>query len=141
MVYSSSQVNIYWLPIERVAAYRNEVYLRLECGLVYYTLWQPVIPSFRKERRNFFMSINEKYGELLSVTPSTKGLKLPTAKEIRESEWNIVWSRFGITVYENGFYTYTDGLRTTVFAVDRCLDRTDKEFIDILDVTVQMRNG
>lgn len=76
------------------------------------------------------MSINEKYGELLSVTPSTKGLKLPTAKEIRESEWNIVWSRFGITVYENGFYTYTDGLRTTVFAVDRCLDRTDKEFIE-----------
>lgn len=75
------------------------------------------------------MSINEKFVELLSITPSTIGLKLPTVKEVRESEWKIIWSKCGITVYENGFYTYTDGLRTTVFAVDRCLDRTDKEFL------------
>jgi len=79
------------------------------------------------------MSINvnqsEKLRDLLGILPSTYGSKLPTAKEIRESKPEIVWSKCGITVYKNGFYTYTDGLRTTVFAVDRCLDSSDKEFI------------
>lgn len=65
------------------------------------------------------------YEKLLKELPSTKGIKLPTAKQLSGTE--ILWNHNGITIYANGFYTYTDGVHTTVYGVDRCMKRT-KEF-------------
>jgi surface antigen len=62
---------------------------------------------------------------LRGLVERTKGKKLPTAKALRESNTEVVasaavCSESELTVYRNGFFTYSTADGTTVYAVDRC---------------------
>ena len=63
--------------------------------------------------------------ELRGLVKRTKGRKLPTAKALRESGAEVVaraeiGADAALTVYRNGFFTYSAAGGTTVYAVDRC---------------------
>lgn len=64
--------------------------------------------------------------ELKNLTRSTRGLKTPGPKALRESGVPIVainvTSETMLTVYENGFAIYRRDRRVTVLAVDDCGD-------------------
>ena len=67
------------------------------------------------------------YGQLKSLLPSTRGIKLPTEKALRSKEPLFIVTDDGaqVNVYEDGFLAYlkrddTGKLRATVYAVDRC---------------------
>lgn len=64
---------------------------------------------------------------LCKLVGSTTGMKLPTAKSLRESGVEIVASASvgeagQLTVYRNGFYIYRTESGSTVHAVDRCME-------------------
>lgn len=64
---------------------------------------------------------------LRELVGSTKGIKLPTAKALRESGVEVVANASvgadgRLTVYRNGFYIYQTNIGATVHAVDRCMD-------------------
>lgn len=66
---------------------------------------------------------------LREMVSATIGMKLPTAKALRESGSEIIASAAigedgEISVYRNGFYTYKTPTGTTVYAVDRCAEYT-----------------
>lgn len=69
----------------------------------------------------------KKFEELLNKVPSTGTKELPKANNLPDSNVLIEMERgdFKITVYENGLYVYTEGKRTTVYAVDRCANYVD----------------
>jgi len=64
------------------------------------------------------------FKDLRNLVGTTAGKALPTARALRESGIPIIvqaMARDGkLTVYENGFYTYSTPSGTTVYAVDRC---------------------
>ena len=64
---------------------------------------------------------------LRKLVGSTTGMKLPTAKSLRESGVEIVASASvgeagKLTVYRNGFFIYRTDSGSTVHAVDRCTE-------------------
>lgn len=63
-------------------------------------------------------------GELRRLVDRTAGKKIPTASALRESGIPVVaFAEVGdgaLTVYKNGFFTYSVAGHTTVYAVDRC---------------------
>jgi RNA polymerase sigma factor (sigma-70 family) len=63
-------------------------------------------------------------GELRRLVDTTAGKKIPTASALRESGVPVVaLAEVGngvLTVYKNGFFTYSVAGHTTVYAVDRC---------------------
>lgn len=69
----------------------------------------------------------KKFEELLNKVPSTGTKELPKANNLPDLNVLIEMERgdFKITVYENGLYVYTEGKRTTVYAVDRCANYVD----------------
>lgn len=80
-------------------------------------------------------NINEKnistLGELLAALPSTKGVKTPTYKALREQE-PVLQKTFpdgGLWVYRNGFAAYKSGKHITVLRVARARSHT-YEFSD-----------
>lgn len=64
------------------------------------------------------------YMKLVEALPSTEKKKMPTAKALRENVEVFIKKRINdtamLTVYKNGYYTYSCDGRTTVYAVDRC---------------------
>ncbi len=63
------------------------------------------------------------YCELRKALKSTENLALPTAKSLFESGTVFLKKTFcnaTLTVFTNGFFTYTADSHTTVYAVDRC---------------------
>ncbi len=72
--------------------------------------------------------------ELMNMVADTTGGKLPTAKALRNSDSLILYDiDLGIsrlTVYENGYFTYTCGSRTTVQSVHKCKESIWYEYAD-----------
>lgn len=67
------------------------------------------------------------FDELMKMLPSTGSATLPKADHLPDSP--VLLNKdlgFGsITVYANGLYTYREGKRVSVFAVDRCANYVD----------------
>ena len=75
------------------------------------------------------MTINNKttFKELKKLVGSTKELaKLPTAKELRNSDEEIVFdgdvAGAHFIIYKNGLFIYSRSGHATVYAVDRCTE-------------------
>ena len=63
------------------------------------------------------------YGELREALPETGLRRVPGIKQLKAAAIPILRERTTsgvIEVYDNGFFTYKEGGRTTVYAVDRC---------------------
>ena len=75
------------------------------------------------------------FKDLRNLVGTTMGKALPTARALRESGIPVIvqaTARDGkLTVYENGFYTYSTPSGTTVYAVDR-YDSYDYDGGDLL---------
>lgn len=64
------------------------------------------------------------FGELLRLVPATKKEKLPSAKVLKErnkEEILVSDEVFGITVFKDGFFLYTQDGHSTVYGVDCCM--------------------
>ena len=60
------------------------------------------------------------FADLKKLVDTTLGKPLPTRKRLMESGVPIVAETDTLTVYQNGFYIYTDGEHSTVYRVDAC---------------------
>jgi len=62
------------------------------------------------------------------MLPSTKELKLPTCKQLKDEKPDVlIKADIGegiITVFQNGFFKYEESDHATVYAVDRCNELT-----------------
>jgi len=69
-------------------------------------------------------TINLTYGQLKNMVRSTEGKKIPTRKQLLESDEKVLFTEQVIgaefRVYENGFFIYTCDGHYTVYGVDRC---------------------
>lgn len=71
--------------------------------------------------------------ELLECVPDMTGVKLPTAKMLRENCEVFQIRENGLcqlVVYENGFFTYTDGNGITVQRVSQCRQSVEYKYAD-----------
>jgi hypothetical protein len=59
------------------------------------------------------------FEELCKLIPKVNGEKLPINKYLKENV-EILISDSSITVYKNGYFSYTDGIHTTVFTKNDC---------------------
>jgi RNA polymerase sigma factor (sigma-70 family) len=59
------------------------------------------------------------FEELCKLIPEVNGEKLPSSKYLRENV-EVLISDSSITVYKNGYFSYTDGIHTTVFTKNDC---------------------
>ena len=67
---------------------------------------------------------NFTYGQLKAMVGVTEGMKIPTRKQLIESDVKVLFHETvcgsEYTVYENGFYIYSCDGHSTVYGVDRC---------------------
>jgi hypothetical protein len=59
------------------------------------------------------------FEELCKLIPEVNSEKLPSNKYLRENV-EVLISDSSITVYKNGYFSYTDGIHTTVFTKNDC---------------------
>jgi RNA polymerase sigma factor (sigma-70 family) len=59
------------------------------------------------------------FEDLCKLIPEVNGEKLPSNKYLRENV-EVLISDSSITVYKNGYFSYTDGIHTTVFTKNDC---------------------
>jgi len=80
------------------------------------------------------ISYNTTLRELIAMLPDTSGEKLPTAKALRTGSSPVVFDSgedgYGIIVYANGFFVYSDGRRSTVQSVHKCCEDIVYEYAD-----------
>ena len=71
-----------------------------------------------------FDPLTSSFRQLKEAVARTAGMKLPSAKELRESGFGVLFTfehgDVEITVYLNGFFIYKCYGKETVSAVDRC---------------------
>ena len=63
------------------------------------------------------------YGEIIAMFPTTGDSRVPGIKQLQKKAKSLHRQETGsgfIEIYDNGFYTYTEDDRTTVYGVDRC---------------------
>jgi RNA polymerase sigma factor (sigma-70 family) len=59
------------------------------------------------------------FEDLCKLIPEVNSEKLPSSKYLRENV-EVLISDSSITVYKNGYFSYTDGIHTTVFTKNDC---------------------
>lgn len=72
--------------------------------------------------------------ELLLLTPDTSQNNLPTQKQLEASRTKKIAEKYTgncrISVYANGFFVYSDGVRSTVQRIHRCKESICYKFLD-----------
>jgi len=80
--------------------------------------------------------------ELLNMIPDMRKEKLPTLKELRLSHAKMLYSIYGdsfcLCIYNNGYFSYSNGKRTTVQCVHKCQEAIVYESEKSTQVSVGM---